>query len=167
VSDDLGVGDFLGTIHMITDAGNGPVYAVGGIDVLQEKAKAGVLRALMLIKADDQATWLLSRRRTVTLQEILDMLPPAMTQYGTIAGLQLEGEGTPTSIAIYSGLNMDDLRQLTYARLYTSQIRKGEYGEYIKKCREQAYIEKEMLKEPVPVVSLQRRNDQNQIKPKA
>jgi hypothetical protein len=84
-----------------------------------------------------------------------------MVQYGTIAGLQLEGEGTPTSIVIYSGQDMEDLRQLTYARLYTSQLHKEEYQEYLKKCREQTYIEKEMLKDPIPVVSLQKYNDQN------
>lgn len=150
---------------MITDAGNGPVYAMGGIEVLREKAKAGVLRALMLIKANDQATWLLSRRSTITLQEVLDMLPPEMAQYGTIAGLQLAGEEKPTSLVIYSGLDMEDLRQLTYARLYTSQLRREEYQDYLKKCREEAYVEKQMLKEPVPVVSLQRRSDQNPTKP--
>lgn len=152
---------------MITDAGNGPVYVVGGIDVLEEKAKAGLLRALMLIKANDQATWLLSRRSTITLQEVLDKLPPEMVQYGTIAGLQLKGEDTPTSLVIYSGLDMEDLRQLTYARLYTSQINRSEYQDYLKKCREQAYIEQEMLKEPVPVATIQRYSDQNQTKPEA
>lgn len=150
---------------MITDAGQGPVYAVGGIDVLEEKAKAGILRALMLIKADDQATWLLSRRSKITLQEVLDKLPPEMVQYGTIAGLQLEGEGKPTSLVIYSGLDMEDLRQLTYARLYTSSLNRKEYQDYLKKCREQAYIEQEMLKEPIPVATLQRYSNQNQTKP--
>jgi hypothetical protein len=146
---------------MITDAGNGPVYAVGGIEVLEEKAKAGVLRALMLIKADDQATWILTNKRKITLNEVLAKLPPEMVQYGTIAGLQLEGEGNPTSIVIYSGLDMEDLRQLTYARLYTSQLSRGAYQEYLKKCREQAYVQEQMLKDPVPVVSLQRHSDQN------
>lgn len=150
---------------MITDAGQGPVYAVGGIDVLEEKAKAGSLRALMLIKADDQATWLLSRRSKITLQQVLDKLPPEMVQYGTIAGLQLEGEGNPTSLVIYSGLDIEALRQLTYARLYTSQINRSEYQDYLKKCREQAYIEQEMLKEPIPVASLQKYSDRNQTKP--
>jgi len=152
---------------MIVDAGQGPVYAVGGIDVLEERAKAGSLRALMLIKADDQATWLLSRRSTITLQEVLNKLPPQMVQYGTIAGLQLKGEGHPTSLVIYSGLDMEDLRQLTYARLYTSQINRTEYQDYLKKCREQAYIQQEMLKDPIPVATIQRYSDQSQTKPEA
>lgn len=158
MSDDLGEGSFLGAIHMITDAGNGPVYVVGDIEVLEEKAKAGILRALMLIKADNQATWLLSRRRTITLPEVLEKLPPQMVLYGTIAGLQLKGEEKPTSLVIYAGLDMEDLRQLTYARLYTSQLNRGQYQEYLKKCREQANLEKEMLVDPVPVLSLQKRD---------
>jgi len=166
VSDDLSVGLFLGTIHMITDDGQGPVYALGGISVLEEKAKAGVLRALMLVKADEQATWLLSQRSLISLQEVLDRLPPEMALYGTIAGIQLEGEEHPTSIVIYSGLNMEDLRQLTYARLYTSLKRSKEVQDFLRKCREKSYIEKQMLVDPIPVVNLQRYSDQNQTETK-
>lgn len=150
---------------MITDAGTGPVYAMGGINVLKEKAKAGILRALMLVKAGDQATWLLTPRSTITLQEVLDVLPPEMALYGTIAGIQLEGEETPTSIVIYSGLHMEDLRQLTYARLYTSMSRTEEVKDFLKKCREKAYIEEQMLKDPIPVVTLQRYSNKDQPKP--
>lgn len=164
MSDDLGNGTFLGTIHMITDGGKGPVYAIGGINVLEEKAKAGVLRAVMLVKADEQATWLLPIRSKITLQEVLDKLPPEMALYGTIAGIQLEGEEKPTSLVIYSGLNVEDLRQLTYARLYTSQMRKDEVQSYLKKLREKAYIEEQILRDPIPVVNLQRYSDQDQSK---
>jgi len=162
VSDDLGNGVFLGTIHMITDAGNGPVYALGDIDVMREKAKAGILKALMLVKADDQATWMVSRRGVINLQEVLNSLPPEMARYGTIAGIQLEGEGHPTSIVIYTGTEIEDLRQLTYARLYTSQVRREEIKDFLENCRKESYIEQKMLREPIPVVSLQKRSDQSQ-----
>jgi len=161
VSDDLAEGAFLGTVHMITDGGQGPVYALGGVNVLKEKAEAGVLRAVMLVKAGDQATWLISRRSVITLQEVIDVLPPEMALHGTIAGIQLEGEERPTSLVIYSGLEIESLRQLTYARLYTSQMRTEEVQGYLKKLREQAYIEKQILKDPIPVVELQRYSDQN------
>ncbi|QBD82071.1 hypothetical protein EPA93_41280 [Ktedonosporobacter rubrisoli] len=150
---------------MITDAGNGPTYALGGMNVLREKARAGVLRALMLVKAGDQATWLLSKRSTITLQEVIDVLPPEMALYGTIAGIQLEGEEQPTSIVIYSGLHMEDLRQLTYARLYTSLKRTEEVKEFLKKCKEKAYIEEQMLKDPIPVVTLRRFSEKDQSQP--
>lgn len=162
MSDDLGRGFFIGTVHMITDAGSGPVYALGSIDVVEEKAKAGVLRALMLVKASDQATWLVSRRGLISLQEILNILPPEMVQYGTIAGIQLKGEAVPTSIVIYSGIQIEDLRQLTYARLYTSQANREEVQDFLRDCREKSNIEREMLQDPIPVVELTRFSDQNQ-----
>lgn len=153
---DLEQGYFQGTVHMITDNGNGPVYAIGGIDVLSEKAKAGLLRAVMLVKAGDQATWLITHRSVITLQDVIDLLPPEMALYGTIAGIQLEGEEQPTSIVIYSGLEIGTLRQLTYARLYTSQMRTPEVQGYLKKLRDQAYIDSQIIKDPIPIVELQK-----------
>jgi hypothetical protein len=164
VSGDLTEGAFLGTLHMISSGEQGPVYTLGGISVLEEKAKAGILRAVMLIKADEEATWLMPNRGTITLKEILDKLPPEMALHGTIAGLQLEGEEQPTSLVIYSGLEIESLRQLTYARLYTSQMRKDEVQSYLKKLREEKQLEKQMIIDPIPVVELQRFNDRNHNK---
>lgn len=158
---DLEQGYFQGTLHMVTDGGNGPTYAIGGIDVLKEKAEAGHLRAVMLVKAGDQATWLITNRRVITLQEVIDLLPPEMALYGTIAGMQLEGEEQPTSIMIYSGLEIETLRQLTYARLYTSQMRTPEVAGYLKKLRDQAYIDEQIIKDPLPIVELQKYNTHN------
>lgn len=156
---DLEQGYFQGTLHMITDGGNGPTYALGGINVLKEKAEAGHLRAVMLVKAGDQVTWLRTHRSAITLQDVIDLLPPEMALYGTIAGLQLEGEEKPTSIVIYSGLEIGTLRQLTYARLYTSHMRTKEVQGYLKKLRDQAYIDDQIIKDPIPVVDLQRYNN--------
>jgi len=151
---------------MITATGeDGPVYAMGGLNVMREKAQAGILRAVMLVKAEDSATWLPTSRGRITLQEVVEMLPPDMALYGTIAGIQLEGEEYPTSVVIYSGLHMEDLRQLTFARLYTSQRRTEEVKEFLKKVRERSYIEQNVLKDPIPVVDLQRFSDQNQSQP--
>lgn len=78
--------------------------------------------------------------------------------------LQLGGEGQPTSLVIYSGLEIESLRQLTYARLYTSQMRTDEVQSYLKKLRKEKQLEKQMIVDPIPVVELQRFSDPNHNK---
>jgi len=140
---------------MICDYGKGPVYAIGNISVLKEHAKEHALRALMLVKADTEVSGISTARGIISLQEILDILPPEMAQYGTIAGIQLEGEERPTTLIIYSSRHMEDLRQLTYARLYTSMKHRGEVEDYLKKLKDQSYYAEDMLVDPIPVVQLQ------------
>jgi len=154
-------GAFLGTIHMITDNGSGPTYVIGNIDVLEEEAKAKTLKAVMLVRADDGDTWLLAKRGNLALRDVIDRLPPEMVQYGTIAGVQLEGDSKPTSIIIYSGERVEDLRQLTYARLYTSMKRTEEVQDFLKKSHDTAYLQ-ERIKDPIPVVHLEKYSDQQE-----
>jgi len=146
-------GVVLGTIHMIVEQGERPVYAIGSFGALKDYAKAGTLRGVMLVKAEANTD--LSTRKVIDLQEILDVLPPEMVQYGTIAGIQLEGEQKPTTIVIYSNDHIEAMRQLTYARVWISDKRSEEVLEHLKKLRDEPQLLDEMLVDPIPVVKLQ------------
>lgn len=149
-------GPFDGTLHIIQDTGYGPGYTVGGIDTLKRAVSEGTLRAVMLTKAVKTAdTWLVTNRGILELREVLDSLPYAM-RHGTISWMMLEGEEEPSTVIIHSGLKTEELRMMTYGRLYTSLRKNQEVDDFLKKCREQSYAStlNNTLKNSQPVMSV-------------
>ena len=147
-------GPFDGTLHLIQETGFGPGYTIGDIDTLRYSVSIGSLRVLMLTKAIATDTWL-PGKKPVTLSEILEVLPSEL-RHGTISWMMLEGEEEPTTAIIYSGIKTEELKMLTYARLYTSLRKNKSVDSYIKKFREQANSTtlRDVLKDSQPVMSV-------------
>jgi len=151
-------GPYDGTFHFLQETGIGPGYTIGGINDLQRAGDSGRLRAVMLTKARPSDAWIPAQRRPITLQEIMDILPPNML-FGSIAWMVLEDETEPTTAIIYSGLDTRGLRTLTYARLFTS-LRSGEKAiKFLEKSRETADLDREILKDPTPIAPFLKGNE--------
>jgi len=153
-------GPYNGTLHMLIETSMGPSYAIGGKDRLKDFAESGILRAVMLTKAQEGTTWMPTRQPNVSLQEVIDLLPGEML-FGSIAWLDLKGEASddPSTVIIHSGIELEELRTLVFARLYTSLRGKKDFNESLKKLRDKAYINEEILKGSMPVVSVLKGED--------
>jgi hypothetical protein len=143
---------------MIHETGYGPGYAIGGINELKEAVSYGILRGVMLIRANADDSLNTIPRKTITLGEIVNLLPTSM-QNGTIAWLKLEGENYPTTAIISAGLEIPGLTQLTYARLFNSQTRGQDADAYLSGLRKRPHVEKEILSEPVSIATLLQQSD--------
>lgn len=158
MSDNPFEGPYDGTFHILQETGIGPGYTIGGMNELKKAGSSGRLRAVMITKAHPTDSWMPRQRGIVTLQEIINVLPENM-KYGSIAWMVLEDETEPTTAIIYSGLDTRGLRTLTYARLFTSLGNGEKAMNFLKKSREQADLDREILKDPMPVAPLTRSDE--------
>lgn len=165
MSDNPFEGPYDGTFHILQETGVGPGYTIGGIDDLRKIGSSDRLRALMITKANQNDTWLIKRRATVTLEEILDALPPNML-FGSIAWMVLEGDTEPTTAIIYAGLDIRGLKTLTYARLWTSFRGGKEAYNLIKKYTAETNLDREILMDPIPVSPLVGRDENDEKGPR-
>jgi len=160
MSDNPFEGPYNGTFHILQETGIGPGYTIGGMRELKRAGEDGRLRAIMITKAQPDATWLPVNRGTLTLQEIMDALPTNML-FGSISWMVLDGETEPTTAIIHAGVDTRGLRTLTYARLFTSLASREDAINFLKKGNVQTDADREILKDTIPVSSLLKNSEEN------